>query len=173
MLAMNDNTYFVVAVIMTIAVPILIGVMYLNEEGTGGYSKYVLSENRTGLILDGETSVLDEPLNFQKEDDIEFDVEYVGEEKSSTFDIILNVTDYSVNVNSADILYELETVNEDGSTNLVSNGSLEKNNSDNISLIRNQKIGLGEKLKYRLYYYLSNKTIDYSSGNISLYVEVE
>ncbi len=173
MLAMNDHTYFVVAVIMTIAVPILIGVMYLNEEGTGGSSKYVSNENKKGIILDGETSVLEEPLNFQKDDDIEFDVEYVGEEKSSTFDIILNVTDYSVNVNSADIIYELERINEDGSTNLISNGSLEKNNIDNISLIRNQKIDLGEKLKYRLYYYLSNETIDYSSGNISLYVGVE
>lgn len=164
---MSDKSHFVVAVIIGITIPCIIGGLYLRN---------IIKEKNdniehTGkpLIINGETELLDVPLKFSQEKTdersiMDFEVSYIGDSSEVRYSLNLSNISYSQNIDPIDIIWSLEDIDD---SKILKRGTILEL-SNNRTILSNRRITPGDIHKYELTFYLSKVNVEYSSGNLSV-----
>lgn len=179
---MNSRDYFVSAVIIALVVPLVIGGIYFVDvcEQRGKNTYIAKLDGMRDLILIGETEVKNfNPVNlinddYNKANYIEFEVKYAdGEDEFTRYDVNIEKIDFSPNVEPEDISWKLlqydSTIKD---YKVIETGNF-LSGSAKLKLTDSIDIGLNDRQKYRLYYYVASRDNNYNRGKIYANVTIE
>lgn len=166
---MSDKFHFVVAVIIGITVPCIIGSLYLNN--TIKNLEKEIEYTDKPLVISGETTLKDIPLklsqdNKDEESVLDFEVSYIGDSSKARYSLLLSDISYSQNIDPIDIIWSLKDKDDD---KILKRGTILELSNDR-TILSDVSITPGDIHKYELTFYLSNVNVEYSSGNLSLNV---
>lgn len=162
---MNDRSYFVVAVIIALVVPMIFGSIYFfKTKNIKDNTRYVtMLKDKPDLVLDGKTSIEDDSVDAKVEE-IKFSVQYVrGEKQSAKFNLYFENVELSESSNGLE--WQLYVYDEITNNYILYNsGSLNNKSLKKVILGSNISIDFLSNKKFKLNYSLND-----DKGNVEIF----
>ncbi len=162
---MNDRSYFVVAVIIALVVPMIFGSIYFFKmKNIKDNTRYVtMLKDKPDLVLDGKTSIEDDSVDAKVEE-IKFSVQYVrGEKQSAKFNLYFENVELFESSNGLE--WQLYVYDEITNNYILYNsGSLNNKSLKKVILGSNISIDFLSNKKFKLNYSLND-----DKGNVEIF----
>lgn len=176
---MNDRKEFVLAVIVALIVPIVIGTMYFFEmtKKMGSNEFIAKLADVKELALFGRTAINETFVSPIEDKDyingsvLDFEVDYAsGKDEIATYEIELMDIKSSQKIDFISVRWRLLKYDEQKEKfESIATGNF-SSDSDEIVLIENERLLLKDSHKYRLYYYINR---DIGGARITARLRVE
>jgi len=162
---MNDRSYFVVAVIIALVVPMRFGsIDFFKMKNIKDNTRYVtMLKDKPDLVLDGKTSIEDDSVDAKVEE-IKFSVQYVrGEKQSAKFNLYFENVELFESSNGLE--WQLYVYDEITNNYILYNsGSLNNKSLKKVILGSNISIDFLSNKKFKLNYSLND-----DKGNVEIF----
>lgn len=166
---MNDRSYFVVAVIIALVVPMIFGSIYFFKmKNLKDNTRYVtMLKDKPDIVLDGQCIINDENID-SVEREIAFSVQYVrGEADSLNYNLFFN--DIEFEGTSSIIEWSLYILNDETNDYTVySSGTIDKKTSKRKRITTNISIAFLKTQKFKLKYSTNDGNVNKFRTNIVL-----
>ncbi len=156
---MKDRNFFVLAVVIAVGVPVILGCVYLfyMEREYGSNEMIAKLADKREMVLLGDTQI---SSRFEDKEFVDFEVDYAsGVEPVTLYDLVVKDLNLSRGVDGRDFSWRLERFSEgSGTYGYVASGNF-KGIEETVSLGK-YHIAITDAHRYRLYYQANEKVKD-------------